>query len=70
VRVEDGYVVYVAIEQGGHMVAEVRGVILGPTRRNLVVVEDGLVAGEQLLVVGQKSVTNGDRVNVVANQGG
>ncbi|MDE0897787.1 MAG: efflux RND transporter periplasmic adaptor subunit [Longimicrobiales bacterium] len=69
-RVEDGYVVYVAIEQGGHMVAEVRGVILGPTRRNLVVVEDGLVAGEQLVVVGQKSVANGDRVNVVANQGG
>lgn len=70
VRVEDGYVVYVAIEQGGHMVAEVRDVILGPTRRNLVVVEDGLVAGEQLVVVGQKSVANGDRVNVVANQGG
>lgn len=70
VRVEDGYVVYVAIEQGGHMVAEVRDVILGPARRNLVVVEDGLVAGEQLVVVGQKSVANGDRVNVVANEGG
>ena len=70
VRVEDGYVVFVAIDQGGHMVAEARDVILGPTRRNLVVVEDGLVAGEQLVVVGQKSVANGDRVNVVVNQGG
>jgi membrane fusion protein (multidrug efflux system) len=70
VRVEDGYVVYVAAEQGGHMVAEVRDVILGPTRRNLVVVEAGLAAGEQLVVVGQKSVSNGDRVNIVATQGG
>ncbi|MDA0329022.1 MAG: efflux RND transporter periplasmic adaptor subunit [Gemmatimonadetes bacterium] len=65
VRVEAGYVVFVVSEQGGHSLAEVRPVELGPTRRNLVVVEAGVVPGEQLIVVGQKSVSNGDRINIV-----
>lgn len=65
VRVEDGYVTYVVAERGGTPVAEVRPVVLGPTRRNLVVVESGLTAGDRLVVVGQKSIADGDRVNVV-----
>ena len=69
VRVEDGYVVYVVVERGGVKVAEVRNVELGPTRRNLVVVEDGLSVGEDLVIVGQKSVADGDRVNLVGTQG-
>jgi RND family efflux transporter MFP subunit len=68
-RVEDGYVAYVVVERGGETVAEVRDVILGPTRRNLVVIEQGLASGERLVVVGQKSVADGDRVNVVGNEG-
>jgi hypothetical protein len=39
--------------------------MLGPTRNNLVVIEEGIEAGELLVVVGQKSVADGDRVNVV-----
>ena len=65
VRVEDGYVAYVVAERGGTQVAEVRPVELGPARRNLVVVESGLSVGDRLVVVGQKSVADGDRVNVV-----
>jgi len=65
VRVEDGYVVFVAVDEGGETLAIVRPVELGPTRRNLVVIEAGLSSGEQLIVVGQKSVANGDRVNIV-----
>jgi len=65
VRVADGYVVFVVAEQGGNTIAEVRPVVLGPTRRNLVVVEEGVSAGDRLIVVGQKSVANGDRINIV-----
>lgn len=65
VRVEDGYVVYVVVERGGVQVAEVRDVVVGASRRNLVVIEEGVSEGERLVVVGQRSVADGDRVNVV-----
>jgi RND family efflux transporter MFP subunit len=65
VRVEDGYVVFVVAERGGGQVAEVRPVTLGPARRNRVVIEQGVDTGERLIVVGQRSVSDGDRVNVV-----
>ena len=66
IRVEAGYVVYVAVDRNGEQVAEVRDVVLGPTRRNLVVVEDGVAAGERLIVVGHKEVEDGDRIRIVA----
>lgn len=65
VRAEQGYVVYVAVEQGGNQVAERRPVVTGPSRRNLVVIEEGLEVGERLIVVGHKSVAGGDRINIV-----
>ena len=65
VRVEKGYVAFVVSEWNEGTVAEVRPVMLGPTRNNLVVIEEGIEAGELLVVVGQKSVADGDRVNVV-----
>ena len=68
VRVEDGYVVFVIAERSEGMVAEVRSIILGPGRRNLVVIESGIEPGEQLIVVGQKSVADGDRVNIVGGR--
>jgi multidrug efflux pump subunit AcrA (membrane-fusion protein) len=66
VRVENGYVLYVAVDRDGETFAEVRDVVLGPARRNLVVVQEGVSEGERLIVVGQKSVENGDRVRIVA----
>lgn len=65
VRVEGGYVVFVAEARQGGDVAAVRPVELGPARRNLVVLASGVDEGERLIVVGQKSVADGDRVNVV-----
>jgi RND family efflux transporter MFP subunit len=69
VRVENGYVAFVAVQRDGVEVAEVRTVVLGPTRRNLVVAESGIEPGDRVIVVGQKSVENGDRINVVGERG-
>ena len=52
-RVERGYVAFVAVDRGQVEVAERRDLVLGPTRRNLVVVTDGLRPGERLIVMGQ-----------------
>ncbi|MSR21641.1 MAG: efflux RND transporter periplasmic adaptor subunit [Gemmatimonadetes bacterium] len=65
IRVEDGYVVYVAVDRDGNPVAEVRDVVLGPTRRNLVVIDEGVEVGERLIVVGHKEVEDGDRIRIV-----
>jgi len=65
IRFERGYVVYVAVERDGSTVAEGREVVLGPARRNLVVIEDGVRAGDRLIVVGHKEVEDGDRIRVV-----
>jgi membrane fusion protein (multidrug efflux system) len=65
IRVESGYVVYVAVERNGATVAEARDVLLGAARRNLVVIRDGVHAGERLIVVGHKEVEDGDRISVV-----
>lgn len=70
VRVEDGYVLFVVVERGGVDVAEARRVELGPSRRDSVVIEKGVEGGERLIVTGQKSVADGDRVNVVTLAGG
>lgn len=68
VRVENGYVVFVVAERDGATVAEVRPVELGPNQRDLVVVVGGLQLGDRLIVVGQKMVADGDRVNVVGTR--
>lgn len=65
VRVEDGYVVFVVEGQGDAAVVRERRVVLGASQANQVVVTEGLTGGERLVVVGQKSVANGDRVRVV-----
>ncbi len=68
VRVEDGYVVFVVTERNGNTVAETRRVVLGPSQRDMAVVESGLEAGDRIIVRGQKSVAGGDRVNVVGDR--
>jgi RND family efflux transporter MFP subunit len=65
VRVEDGYVAFVARDMGGESVAEVRPVRLGSTQGNEVMIEEGLAVGDQLIVLGQNQVANGDHVQVV-----
>lgn len=69
VRVEDGFVVFVAVDHSEGPVAEVRPVVVGPAQENEVVLESGLAPGERLIVVGQKSVADGDRVKIVGTRG-
>ena len=61
-RVEDGYVAYVVEGTGDDGVARLREVRLGPAQRNLVVIEEGLQAGDRLVVIGQQLIADGDRV--------
>jgi hypothetical protein len=68
VRVEDGYVVFVAEGHGNDAVIVSRAVELGASQRDEVVIEAGLSAGERLIVVGQQQVTAGDRINVVGTR--
>ena len=68
VRVEDGYIVFLAEGNGDDAVVVARSVELGASQRNEVVIEAGLSAGERLIVVGQQQVTAGDRINVVGTR--
>ncbi len=68
VRVEEGYVVFVAEGDGDGAVVLSRAVEVGASQRNEVVIEAGLNAGERLIVVGQQQVTAGDRINVVGTR--
>jgi membrane fusion protein, multidrug efflux system len=68
VRVEGGFVVFVVEGEGPTAVARAREVELGPAQENLVVIREGLEPGERLVVVGQQTVADGDRVNVVAQR--
>ena len=66
VRTEDGYIVFVVEGDGDGATARQRVVERGPAQRDQVVVRSGLAAGDQLIVVGQQQVADGDRVRIVA----
>ncbi len=68
VRVENGYVAFVADRDANGPVARARQLTLGPSERNLVVVAGGIAPGDRIIVVGQKSVADGDRINVVGTR--
>ena len=60
IRREDGYVVYVARRTPDGWRAESRGVVPGLTRGERVVIEEGLEAGDRIVIVGQQRVAHGD----------
>jgi membrane fusion protein, multidrug efflux system len=64
VRVEQGFVAFVAENEDGGETARVRPVTLGPAQGNRVVVHDGLEHGDRLIVVGHKQVADGDRIRI------
>jgi len=68
IRREDGYVVYVAVERDGETVAELRDVRAGTSEAGRVVIEQGLAAGDRVIVVGQHQVSAGDRLRVVSGE--
>lgn len=68
IRDENGVTMFVVDRRGGTPRAERRDVALGASYGGRVVVADGLRAGEEVIVVGQTNVTQGDAVEVVANE--
>lgn len=68
-RRENGYIVYVAEDRDGTPVAEVRDVIPGTSEGGRVVIEQGLSAGDRVIVVGQQQVATGDRIRIVEGKG-
>ena len=67
-RDERGEGLFVAIDQGGRLVAERRNVITGARADGRVVIESGLAAGEQVIVSGQGALTTGDAVRIVETE--
>lgn len=65
-REAEGFVVYVVEERDGEPVAVRRAVEPGPSQQNRVVILEGLSPGDRLVVVGQQSVADGERVRTVA----
>ena len=68
IRMAEGYQVFVVEGEGDQAVARARAVTLGTSQANQVVILEGLQEGEQLVVMGQKSVADGDRVRVVGGE--
>lgn len=64
-RTDAGYAVYVVQHSSGDARAEERHVALGPTYANRTVIESGLAAGDEVVVVGQMLLAPGSRVEVV-----
>ncbi len=62
---ETGHSVFVVVDDNGTLVAERRSVTLGSSYGGKVVVEDGLYAGDEIVIVGQYNLTEGDAVEVV-----
>lgn len=64
-RRETGYVVYVAepVSEGQYRAAA-RAVVPGATRDDQIVIQEGLRAGDLVVVVGQQSVAHGDNLRL------
>jgi RND family efflux transporter MFP subunit len=64
-RTEDGYQVFVAGDRDGLPIAIARGVTLGPSYANQVVIESGLARGDRLITSGQGLVDDGTFIRIV-----
>lgn len=59
---------YVAFVMNGD-IAEIRNVTTGPSESGLIVIHEGLAAGEQLIVTGHRNLIDGQPVRAVAGEG-
>jgi len=57
--------VFAAVDKGGKMVAEKIYVITGEGYEGNIIIEEGLSAGDQIIINGARSVANGDLVKVI-----
>ena len=70
VAMEEGRVVFVVEGAGDAARAVARSVEILVAQGNEAVIESGLEAGDRIVVVGQQSLTAGDRVRIVPGDGG
>ena len=61
-RTEDGITVFVVTQHDENLVAQIRPVTLGAEYANQVVIVRGVSAGDQVIVRGQSTLANGDRI--------
>ena len=64
-RTEDGFEVFVVVDEDGRPVARRRPVTVGASADNQVVITDGLAPGDVLVTLGQQLVDDGSRVRIV-----
>lgn len=64
-RDEEGTTVFVVARDAAGLAAERRTILTGPAYAGRLVIEEGLDAGEEVIVLGQTNVTDNDRVEVV-----
>ncbi len=64
VRDEDGLRLFVVVQDGDHTVAEARRVVTGAASGAMIVIEEGLNPGENVIVTGQTNVSDGDLVRI------
>jgi multidrug efflux pump subunit AcrA (membrane-fusion protein) len=65
VRDERGASVYVAEPaEGDAYIARRRAVTTGPASNGQVVIQDGIVAGDRVVVAGQTQIADGDRLRI------
>lgn len=60
------YTVFVVEDQGGKQIARLRSVLLGAVLGNRIIVTQGLVAGERVILNGEGLVADGEQVRVVS----
>ena len=69
IRDERGESVFIVLEEDSLAIAERRAVDLGPASGDEVVVQDGLEAGDELVISGQSDLSPGEPVEVVEQVG-
>jgi membrane fusion protein (multidrug efflux system) len=66
-RDENGMSVYLAVDSPDGKVAQRRPIVLGPSYNGRTVVSSGLQGGEEIIIAGQTSVTEGDAIEVTSS---
>ncbi len=62
---QNGYAVFLLLEQGGRQIAKVRNVKLGETYGNTIAVTDGVKEGDRVITTGVTLVRDGDVVEII-----
>lgn len=67
-RDEDGVNIFVASEEDGHKVARIRSIETGQASGALIEIISGLNDGDEVIITGMRSLSDGDRLNILTTQ--